>query len=417
MTDAGARSSRFAGARVLMVSSSYPFHRGDYHALFVHDLAKALVRHGARVLVLTPQTPEGGPARERWEGVEVSRFPYRGLHRLPLTGGEGMVENARASPLKVLTAPSLMAAFVTATRRAAKSFRPDVVITHWLVPTGLAVALARLRRPTLHVAHSSDVHLLARLPLGRALSRVIAGSGAVLSTSSALAARLSSAQLVRNPTPWHLPLDLPETPSPRGHAERPLRVVAMSRLIEGKGVLTLVRAAAAVPTVQLRIAGAGPLAPRLKEEIERLQLSSRASLVGAVLGEEKSKLLKSADVFAFVPEPRPGAFEDNLPMSVLEAMAHGAPVLATSVGNLPALLARGGGGVLVEGDVASVAAALDRLAKTDRTHLSRRARETAELYGTDRSLLLLEEALASEAARSRLRKGALPSSGRGRREP
>ncbi len=394
-----AETRGFEGARFLFVSSSYPFHREDFHALFVHEMAKALVGRGAHVRVLTPQTPEGGAAVEVWEGVEVRRFGYPGLSVLPLTGGEGMLENARARPLKVLSAPGLMASFFRATRRAVREAPPNVVVTHWLVPTGLAVSLALLRSltrcPVLHVAHSSDVHLLARLPVGRALCRAISSSGPVLATSEALAARLRSARLVDDPIVWRLPLQLPPEPPPRTSSHSSLRVVAMSRLIEGKGLLTLVRAAALVPSVELRVAGAGPLADRLDDEIRALHVEDRVQLVGAVLGDAKDALLASGDVFAFVPEPRTGSFEDNLPISVLEGMAHGLPVLATRVGNLPELLARRGGGVLTGADVASVARALEALAAEDRSELSQRARETAEGFSVTTSLQALESVLAS----------------------
>lgn len=385
-----ASRTAFAGARVLFVSSSYPFHRADFHALFVHEMARALVDAGARVRVLTPQTPEGGADEEEWEGVEVTRFRYAGLRHAPLTGGEGMVENTRARPWRALSAPGLMAAFVSSTRAHGRDFRPDLVVSHWLVPSGLAVALARLRCPTLHVAHSSDVHLLARLPFGGAVGRVLSSSGQVLATSEALAERLRRARVVAHPFVWRLPVVLPTPPAARRRRGAPLEVVAMSRLIDGKGLFTLVRAAAAVPDVRLRIAGSGPLAARLAREIERLGLGGRASLVGAVLGVEKRALLERADLFAFVPEPKPGAFEDNLPVSVVEAMAYGVPVMATAVGHLPRLLAHGGG-VLVEPDVASVTAALAKLTDADREALSRRARAAAEPFSRERSL----DALAS----------------------
>lgn len=391
-------SCAFSGARVLLVSSSYPFHRDDFHALFVHEQAKALRQRGAHVRVLTPAVPEGRAGRERWDGVEVERFAYAGRRTLRLTGGEGIVENVRARPLAAVAAPGLVAALFGALRSACSAFRPDLVISHWLVPSGLAAALATRSCPMLHIAHSSDVHLLLRLPFGRALARGIARSGPVLATSDALARRMTTGGLVESPVSWHLGVEPgPARARPRGPRRGPLRVVAMSRLIPNKGLRTLVRAVAAVPGVQLRIAGTGPLARPLADEVRVLGLEDRVTLVGKVLGAAKADLLASADLFACVPRPRPEAFEDNLPVTVLEAMAHGIPVLATRTGALPDLLADGAGFLTPPGS-AAVAATLGDLVEADLAGAASHARALGERFSWSRSCAALEAAWAAARA-------------------
>jgi glycosyltransferase involved in cell wall biosynthesis len=384
-------ATRFSGSRVLVASSSYPFHRDDYHALFVHEQAKALCRRGAQVRVVTPSTPQGAPGRELWDGVEIERFAYPGRKTLSLTGGEGMVENVRERPAAALAAPALVAAFTVALARASSRWRPDLVLAHWLVPSGLAVALAVRGCPALHIAHSSDVHLLARLPLGAMLCRRLARSGPLLATSEALARRMREARLSDAPLSWHLGVELPAAAARLRPAGARLRVVAMSRLVPHKGLRTLLRAASRVPGVELRIAGSGPLTRPLSEEILGLGLEERVSLVGPVLGDAKGALLASADLFACVPEPRPGAFEDNLPVAVLEAMANGLPILATRTGALPELL-EGGAGVLTEPGVEAVAAALRILVDAELRPASAHSRAVAERFSWERSCDRLQEA-------------------------
>lgn len=382
------------GARVLLVSSSYPFHRGDFHALFVHEMARALVRRGAEAFVLTPKTPHGGAWAEVWEGVVVERFPYAGLKRLPVTGGEGLLENLKRHPLKAASLPSLFGALLIALRRALCRLSPDLVVTHWLVPSGLAAALVAPSARIVHVAHSSDVHLLARVPGGAAIVRLLAESGPLLATSHTLAARLRALGAGEAVRPWHLGVELP-FPRRRRARSGPLRVRAHARFTEEKGLSTLLRAASLLPDVDVALAGAGPSAPRLREEIAALGLADRARLLPPVLGDKKRAFLDEADVFAFVPRPRPGGFEDNLPVSVLEAMAHGVPIVATRVGALPELLERGGG-VLVGPEPEEVAAALGALFTARLLSLGKEARHIAEGYGWDASLRRLEEAAFGE---------------------
>jgi glycosyltransferase involved in cell wall biosynthesis len=69
------------------------------------------------------------------------------------------------------------------------------------------------------------------------------------------------------------------------------------------------------------------------------------------------RILQAADMFVLTSE------YEAAPMAILEAMAAGLPVIATAVGGIPAIVADGVSGVLVEpGSPASLIAALERLA-------------------------------------------------------
>jgi glycosyltransferase involved in cell wall biosynthesis len=370
--------------RVLFVSSSYPFSRDDFHARFVHDMARAFVRRGARVRVLTPATPGGAPS-ERWQGVEVERFDYPGLARFPSTGGEGLLQNVKRDRRAALSLGPLFARMATRSRQRIAQLRPDLVVTHWLVPAGLAVARAGAAR-VVHVAHSSDVHLLGRAPFGRQIARAVRASGPVLATSDWLAQRMRERGLVDDAIPWSLGVD----PLPaRDDAPRdgPLRVAFMGRLIDGKGLPALVRAVAD-GDARLSIAGDGPLRRTLEDEVHARGLQHRVRFVGAVTGEAKARFLREHDVFAHVPEPK-ADFVDNLPVSCLEALAAGTPVLATPVGALPELLSTGAGLVVRPQDVDGVLSGLQR---EDLQRMVPAARRVAAQRSWSRAVDALERA-------------------------
>jgi glycosyltransferase involved in cell wall biosynthesis len=137
--------------------------------------------------------------------------------------------------------------------------------------------------------------------------------------------------------------------------ERPL-ILAVGRLKAPKDFPTLIRALSGLrpDSFEAVIVGEGPDRPRLEEEIEALGLSGRVRLAGE--RRDVPELLAAADVFVL-----PSASE-GLPVSVLEAMAAGLPVIASRVGGVPEQVSDGETGLLVEpGDPSELTAALDRL--------------------------------------------------------
>lgn len=77
---------------------------------------------------------------------------------------------------------------------------------------------------------------------------------------------------------------------------------------------------------------------------------------------------------------------DNTPVSIIEAMALGLPVVSTNVGGIPYLLVNGEEALLVnKGDVEAMVAAIDSLLKNpvQAMHFAANARKKAESYGWD----------------------------------
>jgi glycosyltransferase involved in cell wall biosynthesis len=148
-----------------------------------------------------------------------------------------------------------------------------------------------------------------------------------------------------------------EIPPASARSDRdPPVLVAVGRLKPPKDSLTLVRALALLRPGAGRalIVGDGPDRAELEAEIRRLEIGDRVQL----LGERRDvlELLADADVFVL------SSVSEGLPVSVLEAMAAGLPVVGSRVGGVPELVVEGETGLLVEpGDPDKLAAAIDRL--------------------------------------------------------
>jgi glycosyltransferase involved in cell wall biosynthesis len=144
---------------------------------------------------------------------------------------------------------------------------------------------------------------------------------------------------------------------PRSQHDRatPL-IVAVGRLKAPKDFITLVRAFSVLPerSFEALIVGEGPDRPELEQEIRRLGLAGSVQLAGE--RSDVPELLARADVFVL------SSASEGLPVSVLEAMAAGLPVVASRVGGVPEAVLDGRTGVLVRpGDPDELAAALERL--------------------------------------------------------
>lgn len=160
-------------------------------------------------------------------------------------------------------------------------------------------------------------------------------------------------------------------------------LVGVGRVVTQKGFAVLVRAAAAVheryPGLRVAIAGREADGAReVRGEIERLGLNGVVRLLGQ--RGDIAQLLAGADVYV---SP---SLSEGAPVTHLEAMAAGAPVVATSVGGVPEIISDGANGLLVPaGQHQPLADALIRLLGDDdlARRLSERGRETVREFGGD----------------------------------
>ena len=151
-------------------------------------------------------------------------------------------------------------------------------------------------------------------------------------------------------------VDVASAPRSRpAERERPL-ILAVGRLKAPKDFPTLIRALSRLrpDSFEAVIVGEGPDRPRLEEEIQALGLSGSVRLAGE--RQDVPQLLAAADAFVLA------SASEGHPVSVLEAMAAGLPVVASRVGGVPEQVSDDETGLLVEpGDPNQLAAALSRL--------------------------------------------------------
>ncbi|HZK67402.1 MAG TPA: glycosyltransferase family 4 protein [Chloroflexota bacterium] len=169
-----------------------------------------------------------------------------------------------------------------------------------------------------------------------------------------------------------------------GIQEDDLVVCYTGRLVEGKGLDTLLAAAATVRSsgvrLKLLIAGDGPLDSHLRTHAT--QLGMEAAVLFPGFRSDIPQLLAASDIFALP------SLSEGLPLSLLEAMSAGKPVVVTPVGGIPEVVQSGRNGFLVPArNETRLADALVRLLVDPhlREEMGRSARErVVESYSVER---------------------------------
>ncbi|MGZ6140468.1 MAG: glycosyltransferase family 4 protein [Myxococcaceae bacterium] len=246
----------------------------------------------------------------------------------------------------------------------------------------LVLALAAgavARAPVVVTFHGDTAHSgLVRAYEGLARRSARWASG-VAATSAALAEQIRAAapsvvvQLIPNGIALgRMPSEAERTEARRALALPPgsLVVAYVGRLSPEKAPEVLLRAARGTG-LRVLFAGDGPMRAGLEAEAA----GAEVRFLGFV--RDVGQVLAAADLLALPSRT------EGLPMAVLEAMAAGLPVVASSVGSLPEVLGDGAGWLVPPGDVAALRDALGRLGDPlERASVIRTARARVEArYG------------------------------------
>lgn len=134
-----------------------------------------------------------------------------------------------------------------------------------------------------------------------------------------------------------------------------------ARLEHLKGPLPFVEAFALArriePRMNLKIAGDGSQRGLIVATIERLKLEEVCQLVGVyATARERTLFMQSIDVFVLP------SLTEGTPNAIIEAMAHGKPVIATDVGGIPDIVTEEVGILVPAGDTQALGEAMARLA-------------------------------------------------------
>jgi D-inositol-3-phosphate glycosyltransferase len=298
----------------------------------VAALAQALARQGHDVVVHTrrddPDTPD----------------------RVPLCDGV-VVEHVPAGPAALVSQDELlpyMPAFGHHLADRWSAEPPDVVHAHfWMSGLASLIGARELDLPVVQAFHAlgtvkrrhqgrADTSPTQRLRLEAAIARDVDAVIATCSDEVRELVRMGAPAERIDVVPCGVDLDLFTDSGPSLPRTGRRRLVTVGRLVERKGVQTLIQALPQIGGTELLVAGGpdsahldqDPDVRRLRAEAERHGVADRVHFLGRVLRGDMPALLRSADLLVTVPWYEPFGIVP------LEAMACGKPVVGSAVGGL-----------------------------------------------------------------------------------
>lgn len=162
------------------------------------------------------------------------------------------------------------------------------------------------------------------------------------------------------------------------------KIVCVGRLVAAKAQSVLINAFSQLCrqgiAAELHLVGDGPERSSLESQTLRLDLGGRVIFHGSMAHTQALERVASASVFVLA------SFAEGLPVSLMEAMALGVPVVSTYIAGIPELIENGVSGTLVPaGDATALAFAL-REVLTDPERARLRALRGAEIVAADYDL-------------------------------
>jgi colanic acid/amylovoran biosynthesis glycosyltransferase len=295
----------------------------------------------------------------------------------------------------------------------------DAALIHVYFGTEAARALPYLQReqrPKVVSFHGADVSTslsAAHLELLIACTDLFLARSQTLSDE--LLARGCPAEKIRLtrtsvPLPeWAGPLQLV--------AGQPVRLLQACRFIEKKGLDVAVAAVgqlvAAGHDVTLDLAGDGPEREALQAQAKQLGIADRVRFLGFLPNQELLDRLSSYTLFLHPSRDTASGDREGIPNSMLEAMAYGLPVVATSHSGIPEAVKHGIEGLLIEQNnvdalVRAVSTAVANAESYRVMSAASRARIESE-FSAQRAIEELERAYADAIAQGKVRAGSVKS--------
>jgi glycosyltransferase involved in cell wall biosynthesis len=273
--------------------------------------------------------------------IRVALAPFAALDELPARH-ELMPINGTSKVFKtvLMTIGSVYWTFMVL--KKILRFKADVLIVPYVDSAGLisAIVATVLRKRSVLQAVGSDLKISTRSFLPRCIvSSALKFASGTICVSKDLE-RIAKSLGARRTIVILPPTDLPPSFKERNVQEN--MIISVANLFPVKGMSFLVKAMQRIPMAKLVIIGDGPEKKNLESLTVDLGIEDRVLFLGSIRhGPEFWDWLRRASVFVLP------SLSEGFPRTIIEAMACGLPIVATSVGGIPDIVENQINGLIV----------------------------------------------------------------------
>lgn len=393
--------------KILTFSTLYPHAARPSHGIFVETRLRHLVASGkveSKVVAPVPWFPSrnprfgeyavhaSAPREERRHGIEV-------LHpRYPLLPKIGMT----------LTPFLLARAVRPVIEQLLRGYAFDLIDAHYFYPDGVAAILLgrHFGKPVVITARGTDVNLIPRYRLPRAMIRWAARHAAgIITVARALKDDLvrlgvpaERIEVLRNGVDLQLFRPIDRVAGRRKLEVSRTTLLSVGHLIPRKAHGLVIQALRWLPEMDLIVIGDGSEREALNALAWEAGVGERVRFVGALAQEELRNYYGAADALVLASS------REGWANVLLESMACGTPVVASTIGGTPEVVSVPEAGVLIaERTPAAIAEAVQRLLArhTDREATRRYAERFSWAETTAGQLQLFGRIISAPAASTR----------------
>lgn len=242
----------------------------------------------------------------------------------------------------------------------------DVIDAHYFYPDGVAAVMIgnTLRKPVVITARGTDINLIPRFRIPRMMIRYAAGAAAgIVAVSQALKEELMKlgiaeelVSVLRNGVDLNMFRPMNRSDARAALGLRGPTLASVGALIDRKGHDLVIRALQLLPTYRLLIVGEGPDRSKLERLSTEIGVADRVHFLGRVRHDQLAGLYSAADALVLASS------REGWPNVLLEAMACGTPVIASSIWGNPEIVTQPEAGLLMgERSIECVAESVQKL--------------------------------------------------------
>lgn len=379
-----------------MLTTSYPVPADFGWGPFVHSVAKGVKRRGHDIRVVT-MAADGPSADHVIDSISVRTVAYA---REPLLHKEpGILPSLKARPWAAFQIPKLVTALRKATQQEIRSFKPDMIHAHWLLPAGLVARNVKRRTGTPYVVTGwgADLHLPNIVPFNAMIRSVTKQADGISVVSDHLKRRHASYETSQEATviPNGIDTSLFAPCDPCAH-EAAFRIAIVSRQINHKRVREAIDCIAAMGNdlrdTSLLMIGDGPLHEEVCMAAQALPV--KMEIIKNIPNRDIAQKLADCDALLHLSD------KEGMPTAVLEAMACGAVPITFDHGFYDGVIDNDDNGIrCAVGSYSAVSEALTLLKRDPqrRERMAERARETIEEHFSHVAIAGLYEELYANA--------------------